>query len=279
MFAEVYRQYATHLLAGRLSPPAASDRESTRRILDFVHTHLNPSAGPIRDAAPWNVLVRGAGACDQAAVVGARLLAARGLVARPVVLRAQDGTSPHTALEVLLEGDWSLWDPHFGLEFQAHGRPLTLAQLFDQPELVAQQQFWTPLRAEDQSAIRAFYARIARAGRQPTRWGRVATSMGLRERTIDALTRALAAGEARLGIGVARWLWPRLLAGGAAPAAATVRMSSARAQPAAPRRGRAAATASSSANPRLRSRPTRNSSSAHPIRPMPPALASSVLCC
>jgi hypothetical protein len=191
VFSHAYREYATWVLAERLSRRADDPTETTRRLLQFVHEQLNPEAGPARELTPWDTLVRGVGACDQAAVVAAHLLAARQIRARPVALRAADGSSPHSALEVELGGRWTFWDPHFGVEFSDAGSPASLAELSSNPARLEAAILWLPAPVEDRRALVDFYRLLLLPQREPTRWRSPTDDPDLLSRTLRGSGAAL----------------------------------------------------------------------------------------
>jgi hypothetical protein len=209
---EAYHCFAFDVLAHRLAPETAAPRVVTRAVLRFVHEQLNPEAGPIRDVLPWLQLVRGVGSCDQAALVGAHLLLRRGIEARPLLFTRADGVSPHTALEVQLDGRWTLWDPHFGLEFVDGDRSLELAELSATAALLERQRPWRALRAAEWETVLRFYSGLLRSTGAPRRWPAPGQSRGSRERRLDALARTFSRVAPARDAAVR--LWPRLLPGG-----------------------------------------------------------------
>ena len=127
----MYHEISFQLIAGNELPETRSPDAIIQSAIDYTRRHLwlfdsqNPYSGK-----PFDYLVEGVGWCDYHAKVFCRLLAARGLHARYVFLKDQNGISPHTVAEVFISDQWRAVDPFFNLTYSRHdGEHATLETL------------------------------------------------------------------------------------------------------------------------------------------------------
>ncbi len=134
-----YRKIIMHVIALKETKGLKSDIEIAKRLFYFTseNTLLNPGGLlPYNDKA-LGYLINGLVYCDYAAEILAVLCAHKGIPARYCMLKDKDGVSPHTVVEILLEGKWRVFDPaEICYYTTASGELATLQDLSKNPDLV-----------------------------------------------------------------------------------------------------------------------------------------------
>jgi hypothetical protein len=111
----VYDAFFLAVVADRVAGESTSPADAVWRLHEFVNLNVRtPAAAPVFDTPPGQVLIRGFGYCDQAVWLFIGLLAERNISGRMTWLRRADGSSPHTVSEVLLDGQWRVFDTLYG---------------------------------------------------------------------------------------------------------------------------------------------------------------------
>jgi hypothetical protein len=111
----VYDAFFLAVVADRVAGESTSPADTVWRLHEFVNLNVRtPVAAPVFDTHPGHVLLRGFGYCDQAVWLFVGLLAERDISGRMTWLRRADGSSPHTVSEVLLDGEWRVFDTFYG---------------------------------------------------------------------------------------------------------------------------------------------------------------------
>jgi hypothetical protein len=119
--------------AERLVATKATHRERLEALMGWAHENVRPAdAAPTRVVADnfMDIVRRGYGYCDQTAHVFATLAHYAGYDVHLLFLRAPDGVSPHTVVEVRIDGRWVLVDPFLPTLFlDRDGRLASVADL------------------------------------------------------------------------------------------------------------------------------------------------------
>ncbi len=138
MHHELYRALLYPTVARRVTAGAATPQEAADRLAAFVYLNVRtPVGAPVIDDSAADVLIRGFGYCDQAVFAFVRLLEEVGIRGRVTELRTPDGASPHTVAEVLLGGDWRVYDVFYGFTPRApDGQVATRQQIVADPALL-----------------------------------------------------------------------------------------------------------------------------------------------
>jgi hypothetical protein len=111
----VYDAFFLAVVAARVAGESTSPADTVWRLHEFVNLNIRtPEAARVLDSPPGQVLLRGFGYCDQAVWLFISLLAERDISGRMTWLRRADGSSPHTVSEVLLDGQWRVFDTLYG---------------------------------------------------------------------------------------------------------------------------------------------------------------------
>ena len=139
----VQRVLAYQTLSRRIAGEGSAHAATVERLCDWVYRNIADEvaeAAKIEDfpAWPYDVLLRGYGACDRMAWVYAALARQRGLYCTLIYLRTPgSGLSRHTLVGVRRGDEWELVDPQNGLVLRdAAGAPLTLSRVAAHPEAV-----------------------------------------------------------------------------------------------------------------------------------------------
>lgn len=129
-----------HQVGSRLKQASANESEFINHVVNWTHLQIRPQfavAEPLVSDNMLGIVVRGYGYCDQVAAVAATLLWTQGYQVRLLELLNDEGTSPHTALEVKLGERWVLLDPWLGTSFYQQGQFLSAHEISD-----AQIAYW-----------------------------------------------------------------------------------------------------------------------------------------
>ncbi|MBI3965229.1 MAG: tetratricopeptide repeat protein [Chloroflexi bacterium] len=129
-------------VVGRVTDGGGSPRERALQLHRFVYANvrLPADAYPVDDS-PGGTLIRGFGYCDEAVMLFLRLLTQAEIPGRMTYLIAADGSSPHTIAEVLLDGEWRVFDTSFGITpRRVDGDFATRADVVAQPALLQMSQ-------------------------------------------------------------------------------------------------------------------------------------------
>ena len=110
----VYDAFFLAVVADRVAGESTSPADAVWRLHEFVNLNVRTPA-----AARFSILPRSGahprvGYCDQAVWLFIGLLAERNISGRMTWLRRADGSSPHTVSEVLLDGQWRVFDTLYG---------------------------------------------------------------------------------------------------------------------------------------------------------------------
>ncbi len=119
-----YHEVSFEVIAQNNLPQEVSDEAYLTAAMDYIQENLwlFPNSHPY-DGKPWDYLVTGIGWCDYYAQVLCELAAVRDIAARYSYLVDKSGSSPHTVVEVYLDGAWRACDPYFNLIFSSAGEP------------------------------------------------------------------------------------------------------------------------------------------------------------
>jgi hypothetical protein len=189
---EAYGAFLRALVAERVGREAGPPDAVAGRLHEHVALALRqPLDLPAPDMDVEDTLLRGYAPCDHAVNVLVALLRERGIGGRLTWLRREDGTSPHTVAEVLLDGEWRVFDVAFGFRpHRADGSGATVRDLLGDPGLLGPSRIpiaWyrgaevrATVRPDDPVGVRGLPAAAVRAVAR----GLVA---GLPRRLADAL--------------------------------------------------------------------------------------------
>ena len=134
----IYHAVLYSIVAERVTRGASSPDHAVRRLQEFVYQNVRtPRGAAILDGSPADTLVPGFGYCDPAVMVFLRLLEQINIPGRMIFLRRDDGVSPHTVSEVFLDGEWRVFDVHYGfVPRRPDGKVATINDLTAQPMLL-----------------------------------------------------------------------------------------------------------------------------------------------
>lgn len=119
---------------------AGTQRETARRLLDFVFLHVIPSSEQDRGGIPEDVLMRGFGVCDRSGWTLVELLRQAGIRSHLVYLYPPGGgPSSHTVVQAHVDGAWQVFDTLNGLALTHpdDGRPLNVYDIGRNASLTA----------------------------------------------------------------------------------------------------------------------------------------------
>jgi tetratricopeptide (TPR) repeat protein len=136
---DLYDAFFLPVIAHRVTLGAGSADDIAWRIHEFVNLNLRtPSGAASLDDDPRPVLLRGYAFCDQAVLAFIRLLQEKDVSGRLTWLRRDNGVSPHTVSEVLLDGQWRVFDTLYGfVPRRPDGAIASVRDLVTTPALLA----------------------------------------------------------------------------------------------------------------------------------------------
>lgn len=197
----LYRQASYQLLADRVAGGETDPGRIAERMVDYVAESLYPGGGPVIDTTPWSDLVRGVAWCDQHDMALGTLLAKHGIHARLAFMRDNRMSGPHVMVEVLLDGEWRVFDPYYGLVFRDARRAgfVTLDDLSLDRSIIYDQPRVRALPAGAKRGLAVMFSSMFPIVNPPVRWDSILS-------TVDrGPLRSGVSSLVRLGL---RWLGP-----------------------------------------------------------------------
>ena len=161
----IYREVSYALLTDRLVGDERDPAQIALRLNEFIAENVYPGGGPVLDTNSWNDLVRGIGWCDQDAWMLGTLLATRDIHGKIVFLEGQGGAPQHTVAEVLLDGEWRVFDPLYGLAFHR-----TYGDLSRDPSSAIAHPVVQALPPATRTQLEAFFLKLYSNPEDPGRW-------------------------------------------------------------------------------------------------------------
>ena len=129
----LYRDLSYILITKRIVGDERDPERMALRLNEYVAENVYPGGGAVIDFNSWNDLVRGIGWCDQDAWTLSTLLATRDISGRMVFLEGEGGRPQHTVAEVLLDGEWRVFDPLYDFTYRRGDVLATFDQLAADP--------------------------------------------------------------------------------------------------------------------------------------------------
>ncbi len=159
---ELYERAALAQLAQRVVDGGRGTARQAERLFAWLHPRLGSFPGreacPDLGGSPWQILVRGAGQCDEQARLLGVLLGALGVASRlpwAAFARGQEGAAG--CREAAVEGRWTFGAPYSGLVDGPPGRRAALAALAGDGSLLAQNPDWAAAGPDQRAALGALY--------------------------------------------------------------------------------------------------------------------------